>query len=211
MPQSTREVDLYLKDGCGRCPNHATPACKVKRWPRELEALRGIVLESDLEEERKWGVPCYTFENKNVLILSAFKEYCSISFFKGSLMSDPESVLIAQTKNMQGTRQIRFTHPDDVKRLKPTILRYIKEAIEIEKSGLKVAYKKVEDYPIPEEFQDALDRDPALQMAFEAITPGRRKGYLLHFAGAKQSKTRVARIDKCIPMIFDGVGLHDRY
>lgn len=193
-----------------RCKFGGTPQCKVKKWPRELEKLRNIVLECGLTEELKWSIPCYTYEKKNILIVSAFKEYCALSFFKGALLKDSAGILISQTDNAQAARQIRFTTPEKIDELEPLIKEYILEAVEIEKSGKKIKTQTVDELPVPQEFQDEIDRDKAFKAAFEALTPGRQKAYLLHFAAPKQSKTRSARIEKCIPLIFDGIGLNDR-
>lgn len=205
------EVDNYLAVGCGRCPLGGTPECKVHNWPGVLVKLRSILLETDLTEEVKWRVPCYTFDGKNVLIMSALKEYCALGFFKGVLLKDPEGVLIQSTPNMQAERQLRFTTEQQVAELESLIKAYVQEAIEVEKAGLVVEYKKSSEFDVPEELQTILDEDPAFNAAFEALTPGRQRGYLLHFAQPKQSKTRTSRIEKCMPKIFEGKGLHDRY
>ncbi|NRR31375.1 YdeI/OmpD-associated family protein [Oxalobacteraceae bacterium] len=180
-----------------------------KKWQLELAKLRELILDCDLEEGLKWGVPCYTFEDSNIVLIHVFKEYCAILFFKGALLKDTKGVLIQQTENTQATRQIRFTSPQQVDEIASVIKAYIREAIKVEKSGLKVDFKKTEEFAVPEEFQHKLDEIPALKAAFEALTPGRQRAYLLHFAAAKQSKTREARVEKCMPKIFDGVGLND--
>ncbi len=182
---------------------------KAKEWFEEVAKLRTIALDSGLTEELKWGVPCYTLQNSNIVIIHDFKEYCAYLFMKGALMKDPKGILIQQTENVQSARQIRFTSVREITKLTPALKAYIQEAIEIEKSGLKVERKKTADFAVPEEFQVKLDESPALRTAFEALTPGRQRGYLLHFAGAKQSKTRTSRIEKCIPQIFEGKGLDD--
>ena len=204
------KVDLYLAEGCGRCPLGGTPRCKVRKWPELLETLREILLDSGLEEELKWGVPCYTFQKRNILLMSAFKEYSAISFFKGSLLKDTRGVFMKPGENSQATRQLRFTDVQEAIRMEPILKAYIREAIEVEKAGLKVPFKKVSEFPVPEEFQIRLDELPALRTAFYALTPGRQRGYLLYFSQAKQSKTREARIEKWIPQIFEGKGLNDR-
>ncbi|MEZ4684065.1 MAG: YdeI/OmpD-associated family protein [Caldilineaceae bacterium] len=204
------EVDLYLAEGCGRCPLWRTPDCKVHPWAEELAALRLILLDTALTEELKWKVPCYTFEGNNILIMSAFKEYCSLSFFKGALLQDPEGILEKPGENTQAGRLIRFTDVQRIVDLASTIKVYIAEAIEVEKAGLDVEYKKVSDFDVPDELVDVFDEDPQFREAFDALTPGRQRGYLLHFAGAKQSKTRKARIKKYREQIFDGKGMHDR-
>jgi uncharacterized protein YdeI (YjbR/CyaY-like superfamily) len=206
-----KNPDDYFIKGCGRCKYFATLECKVQSWKQVLNPLREIIGKSVLTEEAKWGVPCYTFEGRNILILSAFREYCSISFFKGALLSDPHGLLIAPTKNSHYDRSLRLTSTEGIEDLEPIILEYIDEAVEIETSGKTLPPKPVEDFEIAVEFQAMLDADPALQSAFDALTPGRQKGYLLHFSGAKQSKTRISRIEKCLPRIFDGIGLQDRY
>lgn len=204
------EVDLYLTEGCGRCPLWRTPDCKVHPWAEELAALRPILLETELTEELKWKVPCYTFEGSNILIMSAFKEYCSLSFFKGALLKDPEGVLEKPGENTQAGRLIRFTDVQRIVELAPVIKAYVAEAIEVEKAGLDVVYKKTSEFEVPDELVDVFEEDPQFQEAFDALTPGRQRGYLLHFAGAKQSKTRRARIEKYRDQIFDGKGMHDR-
>lgn len=206
----TRNVDRYLSEGCGRCALGNTPRCKVNSWKDELRALRRIALESGLDEESKWGVPCYTTGGGNVAIVAAFKEYCAVSFFKGALLADPEGILIAPTENSQADRQIRYTSLSEIERTESVLKAYLAEAAALERSGARVEFKKVSEFAVPEEFQTILDSDPALAKAFESLTPGRRKGYLLHFAGAKQSKTRQARIEKCVPRIMAGKGIDER-
>jgi uncharacterized protein YdeI (YjbR/CyaY-like superfamily) len=179
------------------------------RWQAELKELRRIVLQSELTEDLKWGVPCYTLQHANVLLLHVFKEYCAILFVKGSLLGDPARVLITQTESVQAARQLRFTNVQEVLGKEAVVKAYLAEAIDLEKSGAKVEFKKTKEFAVAEEFQAALDRDPDLKAAFEALTPGRQRAYLLHFAGAKQSKTRVARIEMCQPQIMAGKGLDD--
>lgn len=205
----TKEAELYFLEGCGRCSLGGTLACKIHRWAQELVQLRAIVLECGLKEECKWGVPCYTFEGKNILLLSALMDYCSIDFFKGALLSDEKGILVRQTENIQASRQVRFMNLETVLELENTLKAYIFEAIEVEKIGLKVPRKSVAEYPIPVELQQKMAEMPALQVAFETLTPGRQKGYLLHFAAAKQSATRAARIEKWLPTILAGRGMHD--
>lgn len=202
------EVDLYLEQGCGRCPLVGTPECKVHDWEEELKQLRLIILESGLTEEVKWSVPCYTYQGSNVLILSAFKNYCSVSFFKGSLLKDPRKVLLKPGKNSQAARLFKYTSVAQITDSEHILKDYIREAIEIEKSGEKVKFKKNPE-PVPEELQAKFDEDPALQEAFEALTPGRQRGYIIHFSGAKQSSTRQRRIEKYITKIKEGKGFHD--
>jgi len=182
---------------------------RAKNWQKEFGALREIALASNLTEDLKWGQPCYTLENANIVLIHGFKEYCAFLFFKGALLKDPNNILVQQTENVQAARQIRFTSVQQIEKMKNTLKAYIREAIEIEKSGLTVEFKKTDEFAVPEEFQRQLDETPGLKDAFEALTPGRQRGYLLHFSSAKQSKTREARIEKCIPMIFDGLGLND--
>jgi uncharacterized protein YdeI (YjbR/CyaY-like superfamily) len=182
---------------------------KNKRWQEEIEALRSIVLDCGLNEELKWGCPCYTFEESNIVLIHVFKEYCALLFFKGALMKDPNGVLIQQTQNVQAARQMRFTNLQEVEMRKRIIKSYVREAIQVEKSGAKVPMKKTAEFSIPEEFQDRLDENPALKKAFKSLTPGRQRAYLLYFAQAKQAKTREARIEKSIPQILSGKGLDD--
>lgn len=178
-------------------------------WLDIMEKMREYALDSGLVEELKWGKPCYTHEKKNIVIIQPFKEYCALMFFKGSLLEDPDNILIQLTENMIGQRQIRCTDVQEVINLEGTIKTYIKEAIEIEKAGLKVQHKKASDYEIVEEFQTKLDEMPELKEAFEALTPGRQKMYLYHFSQAKQSKTRLSRVEKYIPKILEGKGMND--
>lgn len=180
-----------------------------KKWQKELKKLRLIVLECQLTEELKWGVPCYTFQNANIVLIHEFKEYCALLFFKGALLNDANGILIQQTKNTQATRQIRFTNVREIVEMETILEAYIHEAIEVEKAGLKVSLKKTTEFSIPEEFQNKLDKTPALKTAFNALTPGRQRAYLLHFSAPKQSKTRESRIEKCMPQILKGKGLND--
>lgn len=182
---------------------------KDKEWQEEIRRLRTIVLDCGLIEELKWGCPCYTFEKNNIVLIHVFKEYCALLFFKGSLLHDPEDILIQQTKNVQVPRQMRFTSVREIVRKKSTIKAYIFEAIEVEKSGLKPKLKKTTEYGIPEEFQKKLDKTPALKTAFKSLTPGRQRGYLLYFSAPKQSKTRTSRVEKSVQQILDGKGLND--
>ncbi|HWY38461.1 MAG TPA: YdeI/OmpD-associated family protein [Bacteroidia bacterium] len=182
---------------------------KNKKWQVEIETLRTIVLDCGFTEELKWGCPCYTFQKSNIVLIHVFKEYCALLFFKGVLLKDPNGILIQQTANVQVARQVRFTSVQEIIKKKRIIKAYIKEAIEVEKAGLKVPLKKTKEFTMPEEFQNKLDEMPGLKTAFKALTPGRQRGYLLYFSQAKQSKTREARIEKCIPQIFNGKGLDD--
>ncbi len=183
---------------------------KAKNWQEELEQLRMIVLDCGLTEELKWGVPCYTFQKSNVVLIHVFKEYCALLFFKGALLHDANGILIQQTKNTQASRQIRFTNVWEILEKKAILKAYIYEAIEVEKAGLKVDLKKTTEFNIPEEFQKKLDEIPALKTAFDALTPGRQRAYMLHFSAPKQSKTRESRVEKCIQQILNGKGLNER-
>ncbi|GMW02170.1 MAG: hypothetical protein AMXMBFR84_33060 [Candidatus Hydrogenedentota bacterium] len=181
----------------------------TKAWQAEVTALRAIALDCGLTEEFKWGSPCYTFQNGNVVLIHTFKAYCALLFFKGSLLKDPKSILVQQTKNVQAARQIRFSRVQDIEKMEIALKSYIREAIRVEKAGLKVELKTTSEFEMPPEFQQALDESPALKDAFDALTPGRQRAYLLHFSAPKQSKTRSARVEKCVPRIFDGMGLND--
>ncbi|MFD0894273.1 YdeI/OmpD-associated family protein [Luteolibacter ambystomatis] len=182
---------------------------KAEKWREELEYLRTVALSAGLTEELKWGVPCYTRDKANVVLIHAFKDYCALLFFKGALMKDPKGILIRQTENVQSARQVRFTSVREILKLEPTLKAYLREAVEVEKAGLKVAYKKASEFAVAEEFQSRLDASAKLKKAFEALTPGRQRAYLLHFSSAKQSKTRAARVEKCEPRILEGKGLDD--
>jgi uncharacterized protein YdeI (YjbR/CyaY-like superfamily) len=189
------EVDGYLR--------------KAKKWQEELEKLRTIILDCELTEEMKWGVPCYTFQKSNIVLIHVFKEYCAILFFKGALLKDANRILIQQTKNTQAGRQVRFTNAREIVEMETILKAYIYEAIEVEKAGLKVNYKKITEFIIPEEFQNKLDELPALKTAFDALTPGRQRAYILYFSEPKQSKTRESRVEKCMQHILNGKGLND--
>jgi len=182
---------------------------KEEKWKAELEQLRAIVLDCHLAEELKWGVPCYTFEKANIVLIHTFKDYCALLFFKGALMKDPDKILIQQTENVQAARQVRFTNIKEIESKKEVLKKYIYEAAEIEKAGLKVELKKVSEFEIAQEFQVKLDNDHDLKKAFYALTPGRQRAYLLHFSQPKQSKTREAQVEKNIPNILNGKGLND--
>jgi uncharacterized protein YdeI (YjbR/CyaY-like superfamily) len=189
------EVDGYLR--------------RAKKWKEEFEKLRTIILGCGLTEEVRWGCPCYTFETRNVVLIHGFKEYCALLFFKGVLLKDAEGILIQQTENVQAARQIRFTNIREIKEMERTIKAYIHEAVEVEKAGLEVTYKKTSGFKMPEELKNKLDEIPALKTAFNALTPGRQRGYILYFSAAKQSKTRETRVEKCMPQILNGKGLND--
>ena len=182
---------------------------KAKRWQEELAKLRTIVLDCGLTEELKWGVPCYTIQKSNIVLIHVFKEYCALLFFKGALLHDTNGILIQQTENVQAARQIRFTNVREIVKMKPILKAYIYEAIEVEKAGLKVNFKKTAEFIIPEEFQNKLDELPALKTAFDALTPGRQRAYNLYFSAPKQSKTRESRVEKCMQQILNGKGLND--
>ena len=195
MNNRNPKVDLFLS--------------KATKWQEEFRKLRMIVLACGLTEELKWGKPCYTFRQSNVVLIHGFKEYCALLFMKGALLKDAKRILIQQTDNVQAARQIRFTDVQEIVKMERILKAYVKEAIEIEKAGLEVNFKKTSEFKTPEEFQNKLDAIPALRTAFDALTPGRQRGYLLYFSGAKQSKTRESRAEKCMPQILKGKGLDD--
>ena len=196
------KVDKYLSKA-------NLPAGKAGKWQKELEKLRMIILDCQLTEELKWGVPCYTFQKRNMVLVHVFKDYCAILFFKGALLNDPNGILIQQTKNTQAARQIRFTNVREIVEMETILKAYIYEAIELEKAGLKVNYKKTTEFIIPEEFHKKLDKIAALKTAFDALTPGRQRAYFLYFSQPKQSKTRESRVEKCMQQILNGKGLND--
>jgi uncharacterized protein YdeI (YjbR/CyaY-like superfamily) len=189
------KVDLYLS--------------KAKKWQEELEKLRMIILDCQLTEELKWGKPCYTFQNRNIAVLIPLKEYCALLFLKGALLNDANGILIKPGENTQAGRQIRFTNVREIVEMETILQDYIYEAIEVEKTGLKVNFKKNTELIIPEEFQNKLDEIPALKTAFDALTPGRQRAYIFYFSAPKQSKTRESRIEKCMQQILNGKGLND--
>ena len=191
------QVDEYLK--------------KAKKWQEESKKLRRIILDCGLTEESKWGKPCYTFQNSNVVIIQGFKEYCALLFCKGALLKDAHRILIQQTENVQAARQIRFTSVPEIVAMEPTVKAYVNEAVEVEKAGLEVNYKKTSEFTIPEELRNKFRALPALKNAFESLTPGRQRAYILYFSAPKQSKTRESRIEKCRQKILDGKGLDDEY
>ena len=182
---------------------------KAKQWKKEFEQLRMIILDCELTEDLKWGQACYSYQKKNIVLMHGFKEYCALLFFKGALLKDPKHILIQQTENVQSARQVRFTNVHEIIKLESVLKAYVREAIEIEKSGKKVALKKTVDFNIPEEFQKKLDKSRALKRAFEALTPGRQRGYIFYFSQPKQTKTREARVEKYVQQILDGKGLDD--
>ena len=197
MNRMNPKVDVYLS--------------KTKKWQEELEKLRMIILDCQLTEELKWGLPCYTFQKSNIVLIQVFKEYCALLFFKGALLNDANGILIQQTANVQAARQVRFTNVREIVEMEPILKDYIYEAIEVEKAGLKVNYKKATEFIIPEEFINKLEEVPGLQDAFDALTPGRQRAYILYFSAPKQSKTRESRIEKCMQQILNGKGLNDQY
>jgi uncharacterized protein YdeI (YjbR/CyaY-like superfamily) len=182
---------------------------KEKRWSGEFAALRQLCLGSGLNEALKWGQACYDLDGVNVVLIHGFKDYCALLFMKGALLKDPKGILIQQTKNVQAARQIRFTSLADINKQKAAVKAYLREAIAVEKSGVKVEMKSAAQFDVPEEFLKRLEDDPKLDEAFHMLTPGRQKGYLLHFAGAKQSATRAARVEKHVARILKGLGLDD--
>jgi uncharacterized protein YdeI (YjbR/CyaY-like superfamily) len=196
MNKTNPKVDFYFN--------------KAKKWQEEFEKLRIIILDCGLTEELKWGVPCYTFEKRNIVLMHGFKEYCALLFFKGALLKDAKGILIQQTKNVQSARQIRFTNVREIVKMKPILKAYIHEAIEVEKAGLKVKFKKTSEFKIPEEFQNKLDETPGLKTAFYALTPGRQRAYIFYFSQPKQSRTRESRVEKCTQQILKGKGLNDQ-
>jgi uncharacterized protein YdeI (YjbR/CyaY-like superfamily) len=182
---------------------------RQNKWRAEFEMLREIIRDTGLTEDLKWGQPCYALDGKNVVLMHGFKEYCAVLFHKGVLLKDPKGVLIQQTKNVQAARQIRFTSVHDVKKLEKTVAAYVREAIEIERAGLRVHFKKTEDIELPEEFESKLASNAKLKAAFSALTPGRQRGYIFHFLQPKLPATRAARVEKHTPRILKGLGLDD--
>ncbi len=204
-----KDVNHYLSEGCYRCRFGGTAECKVHSWQAELHRLRELILSSGLTEEIKWSMPCYTFEGSNVLQLAAFKQYVAISFFKGVLIKDTHDFLIAPGANSQASRQLRFKNIEEITDKENVIGQYIAEAIQVEKAGKKVKFNKSPE-PLPAELLKKMAEDLQFKTAFEALTPGRQRGYILYFSGAKQSGTRLTRIEKYIPKILEGKGFHDR-
>lgn len=202
-------IDQYLAQGCGRCLLGGTAQCKVHLWPKILQHLRNILLNCGLQEELKWSVPCYTYNKKNTIILAAFKNYCSLSFFNGASLSDPHALLSAPGEHSQSNRLMKFTTIKEVLNLENTIKAYIFEAIDIEKQGKHLKPKKAAELKFPPEWQQVIQKMPALQKAFDALTPGRQRAYLIYFLGAKQSATRFTRIQKFVPHILKGKGMND--
>lgn len=203
-------VDQFLISGCGRCKHFDTPQCKVHTWSEALHLLRGIMQNSGLTEEIKWGFPCYSnSENKNILMIGAFKEFCSLSFFKGVLLTDSHQLLQKAGENSQTMRLLKFTSPEQVIEQSSIINQYITEAIEIEKSGIKIQKPSAQELVLCTELATILDEMPELKVAFHKLTPGRQRGYNLYFSDAKQSATRISRIEKFIPKILSGKGFQD--
>lgn len=201
-------VDLYMLEGCGRCKYYQTPQCKVHSWTEELKELRRILLDSELKEEFKWSQPTYTLAGKNVVMLTAFKDHAVLSFFKGSLLKDEVQLLQSPGTSSQADRQFRFTDIQSIREVEEHIRAYLEEAIELERQGKKVEFKKQPE-PVPAELLQVFDEDPGIRDAFEALTPGRQRGYILHFSQPKNASTRLSRIEKCIPKILAGKGFHD--
>ena len=201
-------VEDYFSDGCGRCSLFATPACKVNFWREQLLITRSIIQECGLKEEAKWGAPCYTLEEKNILMLSALKDWVIISFFKGALLEDPAGMLVRPGENSQAARMLKFRNSKDIIDKKEKIKAFIAQAIDIEKQGKKVEFKKELD-PLPLELLDKFEEYPELEKAFFLLTPGRQRGYILFFSQPKQSQTRINRIEKYLDKILQGEGMHD--
>ncbi len=204
------KVDTYLIDGCGRCEYYKTPKCKVLPWGDALRELRRIVLDCGLIEDYKWSQPCYTIRGKNVLIVTAFRDYAALAFFKGALLKDTHLLLVAPGVRSQAARQLRFTDVQTILEQEALLKTYIHQAIAVEEAGLQVQFKKGQEL-IPKELIQQFEKDPELKAAFNALTPGKQRGYLIHFSQPKQSATRTSRIEKCIPKILKGEGMHDKY
>ncbi len=208
MTQPNPQIDQFLLEGCMRCSLGATPACKVHRWTAILEFLRQLILETELQEERKWGVPTYTINGKNVVMLGVFKDSCVLSFIKGQFLPDPKGLLALPGPNSREGRILRFTQLNQATGLENEIRHFLQEAIQVERSGKRAAASSSRQL-LPEELLQKFAEHPGLETAFFALTPGRQRGYLIHFSGAKQSPTRLSRIEKCIPKIFSGKGMMD--
>lgn len=204
----TTEVTTYFKDGCGRCSLFATAACKVNTWRLQLSELRALLLTTELVEECKWGVPCYTYNSKNVIMLSALKDACTLSFFKGVLMEDPHQVLVKPGENSQIARYLKFTAETPIEANKDLILAYINEAIQLERDGRQIKTSGQPE-PMPDELIEVFEHDLEYEAAFRALTPGRQRGYILFFSQAKQSTTRQSRIAKVRDRVLAGLGMHD--
>ena len=208
MASKIISIDQYLTEGCGRCKYFQTAQCKVHRWTDELQFLRAIVLKAGLAEELKWSMPCYTIDGKNILIIAAFKDYCSVNFFKGALLKDTKQLFATPSENSNASRQFKFTDTKQIVNFEKVILQYIKEAIVIEQSGAKIP-KPESEKEIIAELKQEFENNPALESAFYKLTPGRQRGYLIYFSDAKQTATRTSRIQKYITKILAGKGFHD--
>jgi uncharacterized protein YdeI (YjbR/CyaY-like superfamily) len=209
MKKKIQTVDEYFTIGCGRCEKGSTPACKVHTWATELDALRNIALSSGLVEELKWSQPCYTYNGTNIVIVSAFKDTSFMTFFKGSLLTDPENILVKPGENSNSGRVARFSNVNDIKRHESTLKKYIKEGVELVIAGRKVE-KNTENYVMPEALLQVLEADPVVFDAFQALTPGRQRSYFLHVSSAKQEKTQYSRAEKCKAKILQGIGFNER-
>lgn len=207
---NTTSVDSYLEDGCGRCERYRTPECDVHRWAKELVALRELLLEIEpLVETMKWGSPCYTYEGKNVVMISARRDACMLSFFKGAALKDDDGVLVSPGPNSRYARYLQFTSLDEVLARREQTAQIIWQAVELERSGVKFVPPAPAE-PMPAELEDRLEADAELQRAFEALTPGRRRSHILYVSAAKQSATREARVERCVPKIMAGLGYNER-
>ncbi len=209
MPVNNTSVASYLEEGCGRCDLFKTPQCKVHAWTSALVELRALLLDSGLTEEMKWGSPCYTLGGKNVVMLASLKDFCALSFFKGALLTDPDDVLDAAGPNVQGARLFKFTSAEQVHEHRTHVVGFLQEAISLEERGATVPRRAAPE-PMPDELRVTLDGDPKLRAAFDALTPGRQRSYALHVGGAKQSKTRLSRAERCAAKIFEGKGFNER-
>ncbi|RME22308.1 MAG: hypothetical protein D6798_16115 [Deltaproteobacteria bacterium] len=206
---NTTSADSYLQHGCGRCERFRTPQCKVHQWTEPLVALRALLLETELREEMKWGSPCYTLDGRNVVMLTAFQDFCCLAFFKGALLTDEDGLLDAPGANSRAVRQLRFTSAEQVHRRQGLVKRLLDEAIALERAGARVPVRESPE-PVPVELEEVLDADPRLRAAFDALTPGRRRSFILYVSGAKQATTRTRRAQRCIPKILEGKGFHER-
>lgn len=202
-------VDAYLQDGCGRCERYQTPQCKVHRWTDALVALRALLLETELVEEMKWGSPCYTLDGKNVVMITSFLDFCALAFWKGVLLADPNSVLEAPGPNSRVIRQFRFTSAARVEANEEAVRGFLKQAIELERSGAKVETGGIPE-PMPDELLVVLDGDPEVRAAYDALTPGRQRSYILHVSGSKNEATRAGRAERCVTKILAGKGFNER-
>ncbi len=204
-----RDGDAWMEDGCGRCDRYRTPSCKVRRWADVLRPLRAVCRASGLEERIRWGQPCYAAEGRNVALISAFNDYCALSFFQGALLSDPHGLLERPGPNSRAARRIRFTEPSQVFAVEDRIAAWLREGAELARSGARVPAPAAVE-PVPEELRELLDADPELAEAFDALTPGRRRSHALYVAGARQAATRRNRAARCAPKILAGKGFHER-